>query len=135
MDNTLNARIKLKYDSLDNWNKSLFIPFEGEVCIAYITTTGNIAGSSDALQNNTPRAIGIKVGDNVHNFSELPWVQAVAADVYNWAKQATPPSASQLSATKTLANSTTQTTTIEAWLQSLSDDMNNLSGGAGSIST
>jgi len=35
---------------------------------------------------NTPPAIGLKVGDGVHYFSELPWVQAVAADVYNWAK-------------------------------------------------
>ena len=102
MDNALNARIKLKYDNLDNWNKSSFIPFEGEVCIAYITTTGNIAGNSNTLQDNTPRAIGIKVGDNIHNFSQLPWVQAVAADVYNWAKQVNKPTyvGSEINATR-----------------------------------
>ena len=47
MDNTLNARIKLKYDTLANWNSSTFIPLAGEVCIAYLSTAGNIAGNSD----------------------------------------------------------------------------------------
>lgn len=47
----------------------------------------------------TPYAIGIKVGDGVSNFSNLPWVQALAGDVYAWAKEATPPSASNISVT------------------------------------
>ena len=38
------------------------------------------------MPEHTPPAIGIKIGDGEHYFHELPWVQAVAADVFNWAK-------------------------------------------------
>ena len=57
----------------------------------------------------TPYAIGIKVGDGVSNFSNLPWVQALAGDVYAWAKEATPPSASNISVTYNNQNSNVQT--------------------------
>ena len=51
-DNTLNARIKLKYDLLTNWNNSTFIPLPGEVCIAYIETNAAIAGGGYGNQTN-----------------------------------------------------------------------------------
>ena len=52
MDNVLNARIKLKYDSLSNWTTSTFIPLAGEVCIAYITTNSSINGGAEGTQTN-----------------------------------------------------------------------------------
>ena len=90
-ENTLLTRIKLKYDTLTNWNGSSLVLKAGEAAVAYITTAGNIAGSSNTNQTNTPRAVGIKIGDGTHTFSQLPWVQAVAADVYDWAKASTKP--------------------------------------------
>jgi len=58
-DNILNARIKLKYDSLTNWNSSSFIPLVGEVCIAYIPNTDNTKAPT----------ICMKVGDGIHTFA------------------------------------------------------------------
>jgi len=43
------------------------------------------------LPENTPPAIGIKIGDGKRYFYQLPWVQAVAADVFRWAKAANKP--------------------------------------------
>jgi len=90
-ENTLLTRIKLKYDTLTNWNNSSLVLKAGEAAVAYITANGNIAGTSDTSQTNTPRAVGIKIGDGTHTFANLPWVQAVAADVYDWAKTAQKP--------------------------------------------
>ena len=90
-ENTLLTRIKLKYDTLTNWNNSSLVLKAGEAAVAYITTAGNIAGSSNTNQANTPRAVGIKIGDGTHTLAQLPWVQAVAADVYDWAKASTKP--------------------------------------------
>ena len=122
-NNILNARIKLKYDTLQNWTdvEGTFIPLAGEVILYYIP-------SQDTGHGMTRPCVAMKVGDGSTPLSQLNWTQAQAADVYIWAKQPSPPLASQLYATKTLANSTTQNTTIEAWLQSLSDDMNSISG-------
>jgi hypothetical protein len=47
VDNTLNARIKLKYDRLDHWNNSTFKPLAGEVCIAYIEANSSIHGGAE----------------------------------------------------------------------------------------
>lgn len=82
--NNILTRIQLKYDTLAHWNASSFKPLKGEVCIAEIPT-----GSSNS--GLTPPAIGIKVGDNEHTFSQLPWIQGVAGDVYGWAKAAEKP--------------------------------------------
>ena len=123
--NTLQTRIKSKIDYLANWNSNTtFIPLLGEICIAIIPR--NISGTSKDSSDGeayigygitdslgvtgveggpnvnvglTPYAIGIKVGDNTNTFANLPWVQAIAGDVYAWAKTANPPSASNISAT------------------------------------
>lgn len=117
--NTLKTRIRSKIDYLANWNNNTtFIPLLGEICIAIIprnvsaTAANEIANNVDTSEIGvtgvegqprqgvglTPYAIGIKVGDGSNNFSSLPWVQAIAGDVYAWAKNATPPSANQISA-------------------------------------
>lgn len=82
--NSILTRIQLKYDTLAHWNASTFKPLKGEVCIAEIPT-----GTSDS--GLTPPAIGIKVGDGTHTFSQLPWIQGIAGDVYGWAKAAEKP--------------------------------------------
>lgn len=80
----LNTRIQLKYDILSNWTTSTFIPLKGEICIAEIP-------SETSVQGLTPPAIGIKVGDGNKTFNQLSWIQAIAGDVYGWAKAADKP--------------------------------------------
>lgn len=110
--NTLNTRIRLKYDSISNWNSSLFVPLQGEMCIAYIPNGQEIPNNYDVGNPDSsglsPYAIGIKVGDGVRTFSQLPWIQAIAGDVYAWAKSSTPPPANTISATYNNQTSTVQ---------------------------
>lgn len=63
---------------------------QGEMAVASVTNARTIE-ESNSTPAYTPPAIGIKVGDGVHYFRELPWIQAVAGDVYAWAKSATKP--------------------------------------------
>lgn len=84
MENILKSRIQLKYDTLTNWNSSNLVLKKGEVAIAEVPS----AASNSGL---TPPAIGIKVGDGQKTFIQLPWIQAVAGDVYDWAKAAVKP--------------------------------------------
>lgn len=63
----------------------------GEAAIAAFPEERVIDSFSDITPENTPPAIGIKIGDGRHYFYELPWVQAVAADVYKWAKSSKKP--------------------------------------------
>ena len=88
-DNVLAARFQLRYDMYSNWMMSSTILLPGEIPIAVINRT-SIAGT-DITPENTPPSIGIKVGDGYHHFDELPWLQAIAADVYNWAKSINKP--------------------------------------------
>ena len=89
-EHTIESRILLRYDTLDHWMNSTVILKQGEAAIAASTFDYTIE-STNHRPEHTPPAIGIKVGDGYHYFSELPWVQAVAGDVYNWAKQQTKP--------------------------------------------
>lgn len=68
---------KLRYDTVTNWMNSDLILKQGEAAIAAFP-------SANAFQ--PPKAVGIKIGDGRHYFDELPWIQALAADVYSWAK-------------------------------------------------
>jgi hypothetical protein len=83
----INTRIMLKHDSLTNWNESSLILKPGEVGVAYVDVA-----TKDAKGNiiHVPTAL-LKVGENVENstkkFSDLPFVSAIAADVYGWAKK------------------------------------------------
>ena len=82
---TLSTRITLKYDTLANWNASEFILKKGEVAICSLDT-------GETVNQSTPPAVLLKVGDGTHKFSELPWASGLAADVYGWAKAPTKPS-------------------------------------------
>ena len=78
----LNSRLKLKVDTLENWESSEVILLAGEVAFATITTaSGNIT--------NVPTVV-MKVGDGTHKWSELKYVYAQASDVYAWAKKTQP---------------------------------------------
>lgn len=124
-ENTIRTRIQLKYDTIANWNTSQLILKQGEVAIAEIPTETSNSGL-------TPPAIGIKVGDGTSTFSQLNWIQGIAGDVYSWAKLA---SGGSIPLTRDANSENPVNTTLLAWLQSLTDDMDSLSGGAGSIST
>ena len=92
-DNTLNnIRLSLKYDTLANWNASSLVLNAGEVGIAVITGNKTLNGDTAQTPDNTPPAIALKVGDGTHTFNQLPWLQAIAGDVYAWAKAAVKPS-------------------------------------------
>ena len=79
----LNSRLKLKVDTLENWESSEVILLAGEVAFATIATaSGNIT--------DVPTVV-MKVGDGTHKWSELKYVYAQASDVYAWAKAATKP--------------------------------------------
>ena len=84
-DKILNTRIKLKIDTLANWNaiKDTFKPLAGEVCIAEVPT----------VEGSTLQPVMMKIGQytdstktNLKTWGELDWVSAKAADVYTWAK-------------------------------------------------
>lgn len=89
-EHMIESRILLRYDTLYNWMNSTVILKQGEAAIA-VSTFDNTIENTNHHPDHTPPAVGIKIGDGYHYFSELPWVQGVAGDVYNWAKQQTKP--------------------------------------------
>ena len=89
-ENVLETRILLRYGTYSQWMNSSTILRLGEAAICSFPNAHSIE-LSDSHPDYTPPAIGIKIGDGYHRFNQLPWVQAVAADVYSWAKQATKP--------------------------------------------
>ena len=85
--NEIQTRISLKYDSYSNWSSKNPILLKGEVAIATVPAGSN---TNPAMQN-LPNVV-MKVGDGISKYNTLPFVSALAADVYEWAKAATKPS-------------------------------------------
>ena len=83
--NEIFTRIQLKYDSYKNWVDNNPTLLSGEVAIAKLVTGTQIDVSKDTT-NTAP--VLFKVGPGA--FNDLPWVSGLAADVYAWAKKATP---------------------------------------------
>jgi hypothetical protein len=76
----LNTRVVLRNDTAGNWttadaNNDLVL-LKGEIGIEY----------------DTAGKVKMKVGDGTSKYNALPFVSALAADVYEWAKAATKPS-------------------------------------------
>ena len=90
-ENVLETRIQLRYGTYSQWMNSNTILKVGEAAICAFPQDRVIDGLSNSLPENTPPAVGIKIGDGRHYFYELPWVQAVAADVFRWAKSTNKP--------------------------------------------
>ena len=84
-DHRIETKLLLRYATYSQWMNSELILMPGEAAVAIFRYSNNI-GLSNTTPENTPPAVGLKIGDGVHYFYELPWVQAVAADVYEWAK-------------------------------------------------
>lgn len=119
MAKTLKTRIKNRYDSLTNWSKSGIELLPGEIALVSVTTqqvdesTGNVV--------NVP-AVLLKVGESDGNggtkaFSELPWLSALAADVYGWAKNEHAKDISVAVTTGSGASAKTETKTLGTWLK------------------
>ena len=85
-NHVLNTRIKLKYDSYENWIAKDPVLLAGEVAIATVATTDKELTGFQNLPN-----IVIKVGDGSNKYSALKFVSALAADVHGWAKEASKP--------------------------------------------
>lgn len=86
----MNTRIQLKYDTLAKWQASAFNGDDpakylkaGEVAI--VTLAPNKEKEPENTANQHP--LLFKVGTGSHKFNDLPWVSALAADVYDWAKK------------------------------------------------
>lgn len=90
-ENVLETRIQLRYGTYSQWMNSDTILKVGEAAICAFPQDRVIDGLSNSQPEFTPPAIGIKIGDGRHYFYELPWVQAIAADVFRWAKSTNKP--------------------------------------------
>lgn len=90
-EHTLETRILLRYGTYTQWMNSNVILKLGEAAVCSFPDDRAVDALSTTTPARTPPAIGIKIGDGQHYFYELPWVQSVAADVYNWAKASTKP--------------------------------------------
>ena len=84
---TINTRIKLRYDTLENWQSTttagkgaLLVLNKGEMALCFVPaiTTGT---------TQTAPTVLFKVGDGTKTFEQLPWGGGVAADVPGWAKK------------------------------------------------
>ena len=91
-NNTLQTIIQLRYGTYSQWMNSNVILKLGEAAICAFPEDRVIDALSNTTPQNTPPAVGMKIGDGHSYFYQLPWVQAIAADVYNWAKTSTKPS-------------------------------------------
>lgn len=89
--NELMTRISLKYDSYANWLTNDPVLLAGEVAIATIPADTNVPTKDGRKMQDLPNVV-MKVGDGSSKYSELKFVSALAADVYDWAKAATKPS-------------------------------------------
>ena len=83
---TLSTRILLRYDSYENWLTSTLVLKQGEMAICSVPSNKTVDGVV------APPAVLAKIGDNVHTFKDLPWLQAVSSDIHAWAKSPNKPS-------------------------------------------
>lgn len=70
----LNTRLKLRYDSHENWLAKDPVLMTGEVAISTVSV------KQDGNVNFVPSVL-MKVGDNTHKYSELDFIYAKSADV------------------------------------------------------
>lgn len=90
-ENVLETIIQLRYGTYSQWMNSDVILKTGEAAICAFPRNRILEGMTNDKPENTPPAIGIKIGDGYNYFKDLPWVQAIAADVYSWAKSSAKP--------------------------------------------
>ena len=83
----LKTRIALRYDTYANWMTNKPKLLEGEIAIATIPTGAQVTTKDPRVMQDLPNVV-IKVGDGVSTYDKLPFLSALAADVYDWAKEA-----------------------------------------------
>lgn len=87
---TLQSIIKQRYGTAIEWEQEpgcSYKPEKGEVCWYSIPVPPIINEETGEIVQTFPDETLFKIGDGIHTFSELPFGQAKAADVYAWAKQ------------------------------------------------
>ena len=87
----LKTRIALKYDSYAAWTTNNPVLLKGEVAIATIDSGASVATKAGREMQDLPNVV-LKVGNGSAHYNDLPFVSALAADVYDWAKAAVKPS-------------------------------------------
>ena len=79
-NNVLNANIRLRCALFSQLNSNTQLILQpGEAAVAFFPNQED--------PNGPPSAVGIKIGDGQHYFRELPWIQALSSDIYEWAKE------------------------------------------------
>lgn len=78
-----NTKIKLRYDSFENWTTANPVLLSGEMAITTVV-------AADAQSQVNPTIL-LKVGDSVSHYNDLGFVSGLASDVYSWAKAEKPP--------------------------------------------
>lgn len=82
----LKTRIALRYDTYANWMTNKPKLLEGEIAIATIPSGTQVTTKDPRVMQDLPNVV-IKVGDGVNTYDKLPFLSALAADVYDWAKE------------------------------------------------
>lgn len=82
----LSTRIKLRYDSYENWSTNNPVLLAGEVAMVYVPADKVAEVGEHNLTGTTPPHVLMKVGDGSSNFNSLKYVSALAADVNSYAK-------------------------------------------------
>lgn len=85
-EKVIQTRLSLKIDTYANWT-SLSEPGKGGNLVLNKGEVGFCEIPSGNTAATTAPTVLFKVGDGTHKFSELNWASALAADVYDWAKQ------------------------------------------------
>jgi hypothetical protein len=119
MAKTLKTRIKNRYDSLTNWSKDGVELLQGEIALVKVETEQIDQATGDVVK--VP-AFLMKVGENGTDgkpkaFSSLPWMSALAADVYDWAKTEHAKDINVVVTTGSGTGAKTETKTLGAWLK------------------
>jgi hypothetical protein len=86
----IQTRIALKYDTYVNWTTHNPVLLRGEVAVATVPTGTTATDGTTPLMANLPNVV-MKVGNGTNRYNDLPFVSALAADVYEWAKSETKP--------------------------------------------
>lgn len=133
---TLQTRIKLKYDSYENWTENNPILLAGELAAVYVAAKP----TKDVNSVPVPQIL-FKVGDGQVSstgeitgtaFNSLKWASGLAADVYEWAKAQLPPVASVKGTAGVLAVTNAQhEVTVRAALANEDKNANQASKGTG----
>lgn len=82
-EKTFNTRLLLKGDTYANWTQSNPVPLKNELCVVTIPAEAGAVAQEPAIL--------FKVGDGESAFNALPFASGIAADVYDWAKEAQKP--------------------------------------------